>query len=166
MQGVTRSGLDGIEVDVLGGKFNMTDIAAAIGLGQLAHLKSFTTQRHKLARHYFETLGANFESETGVQLPLADFKNTNWHLFQIVLPEHIERADFMARMKERGIGTGYHYAPIHLFKLYRALGFKEGMLPVAERVGRKIVSLPMFSTMGTADVERTCVATCETLKNY
>ena len=166
LQGVTRSGLDGIEVDVLGGKFNMTDIAAAIGLGQLAHLKSFTTQRHKLARHYFETLGANFESETGVQLPLADFKNTNWHLFQIVLPEHIERADFMARMKERGIGTGYHYAPIHLFKLYRALGFKEGMLPVAERVGRKIVSLPMFSTMGTADVERTCVATCETLKNY
>ncbi|MDO8263147.1 MAG: DegT/DnrJ/EryC1/StrS aminotransferase family protein [Gallionella sp.] len=163
LQGVTRSGWDGIEVDVLGGKFNMTDIAAAIGLGLFAQLPAITAQRRKLARHYFATLGKDFEAQTGAQLPPADFESTNWHLFQIVLPERIKRADFMAKMKDRNIGIGYHYAPIHLFKLYRALGFREGMFPVAERVGRQIVSLPMFYAMNEADVERTCAAMVEVL---
>jgi len=163
LQGVTRSGWDGIEVDVLGGKYNMTDVAAAIGLGLFAQLPAITAQRRKLAKHYFATLGKDFEKQTGAQLPPADFESTNWHLFQIVLPERIKRADFMAKMKDRNIGIGYHYAPIHLFKLYRALGFKEGMFPVAERVGRQIVSLPMFYAMNEADVERTCKAMREVL---
>ena len=165
LQGVTRSGWDGIEVDVLGGKFNMTDIAAAIGLGQFAKLNDITAQRRKLAKHYFATLGKDFEKQTGAQLPPEDFESTNWHLFQIVLPERITRADFMAKMKERhNIGVGYHYAPIHLFKLYRALGFREGMFPIAERVGKQIVSLPMFHAMNEGDVERTCAAMKEVLK--
>ena len=163
LQGVTRGAWDEIEVDVLGGKFNMTDIAAAIGLGQFALLTAFTEQRRKLARHYFNMLGKDFEAQTGAQLPPADFENTNWHLFQIVLPERIPRSDFMARMKDRNIGIGFHYSPIHLFKLYRALGFREGMFPVAERVGRQIVSLPLFYAMNEGDVERTCVAMREVL---
>ncbi|MGA8145974.1 MAG: DegT/DnrJ/EryC1/StrS aminotransferase family protein [Gallionellaceae bacterium] len=163
LQGVTRSGWDGIEVDVLGGKYNMTDIAAAIGLGQFAKLDVITAQRRKLAQHYFTTLGRDFEAKTGAQLPPQDFTNTNWHLFQVVLPERITRAEFMARMKDRNIGIGFHYAPIHLFKLYRALGFSEGMFPVAERVGKQIVSLPMFYAMDESDVERTCAAMCEIL---
>jgi len=163
LQGVTRSGWDGIEVDVLGGKYNMTDVAAAIGLGQFSKLNDITAQRRKLAKRYFEVLGKDFEEQTGAQLPPQDFESTNWHLFQVVLPERITRADFMARMKEHDIGIGYHYAPIHLFKLYRALGFKEGMFPVAERVGKQIVSLPMFYAMNEADVERTCAAMHEVL---
>ena len=164
LQGVTRSGWDGIEVDVLGGKFNMTDVAAAIGLGQFAKLDAITAQRRKLAKHYFAMLGSDFERQTGAQLPPEDYESTNWHLFQIVLPERITRAEFMARMKERNIGVGYHYAPIHLFRLYRALGFREGMFPVAERVGKQIVSLPMFYAMNESDVERTCAAMNEVLR--
>ncbi|MDH4234227.1 MAG: DegT/DnrJ/EryC1/StrS aminotransferase family protein [Gallionella sp.] len=165
LQGVTRSGWDGIEVDVLGGKYNMTDVAAAIGLGQFAQLAAITAQRRKLAKHYFATLGKDFEAQTGALLPPQDFESTNWHLFQIVLPERMTRADFMAKMKERhNIGVGYHYAPIHLFKLYRALGFREGMFPVAERVGKQIVSLPMFYAMNESDVERTCAAMREVLR--
>ena len=163
LQGVTRSGWDGIEVDVLGGKYNMTDIAAAIGLGQFAKLEAITAQRRKLAKHYFATLGRDFEKQTGSQLPPEDFTNTNWHLFQIVLPERITRAEFMEKMKTHNIGIGYHYAPIHLFKLYRALGFSEGMFPVAKRVGRQIVSLPMFYAMNESDVERVCAAMREVL---
>ncbi len=163
LQGVTRSGWDGIEVDVLGGKYNMTDIAAAIGLGQFAQLDAITAQRRKLARHYFATLGQEFEAQTGAQLPPKDFTDTNWHLFQVVLPERIARAEFMARMKHRNIGIGFHYAPIHLFQLYRARGFREGMFPISERVGRQIVSLPMFYVMNESDVERTCAAMREVL---
>ena len=155
LQGVTRSGLDGIEVDVLGGKFNMTDINAAIGLGQFAHLDEITAKRRALAKHYFACFGSDFEEKYGAQLPVADFDDTNWHLFQLVLPERITRANFMAKMLEKNIGVGYHYAPIHLFKLYRERGFKEGMFPVAERVGRQIVTLPMFYALTESDVERT-----------
>lgn len=163
LQGVTRSGWDGIEVDVLGGKYNMTDIAAAIGLGQLAQIDKITAHRRKLAQHYFATLGGDFEAKTGAQLPPAEFQNTNWHLFQIVLPDSITRPEFMERMKAYNIGVGFHYAPIHLFKLYRDLGFHEGMYPIAEHVGRQIVSLPMFYAMTEADVERSCAAMREVL---
>ena len=154
LQGVTRSGHDGLEVDVLGGKFNMTDIAAAIGLGQFAHLEKVTAYRRTLARRYFTLFGQGFEAEYGAQMPVADFENSNWHMFQLVLPERITRADFMERMAQQQIGIGYHYPAIHLLALYRARGFGEGMFPVAERVGRRIVSLPLFATMQESDVDR------------
>lgn len=155
LQGVTRSGFDGIDVDVLGGKFNMTDIAATIGLKQFEKLDAITAHRRAMAKHYFSLFGGDFESKTGAQLPVADFAQSNWHMFQLVLPERLPRAKFMERMMERQIGIGYHYPPIHLFSLYRQRGFHEGMFPVAERVGRQIVSLPMFYAITADDVART-----------
>jgi dTDP-4-amino-4,6-dideoxygalactose transaminase len=163
LQGVTRTGFDGMEVDVLGGKFNMTDVAAVIGLHQLEKLEAITSKRHALARHYFAGFGADFEQRTGAQLPVADFGHTNWHMFQIVLPERISRAAFMERMKARGIGCGVHYPPIHMFTLYRARGFHEGMFPAAESIGRRIVTLPLFYAMTEQDVERVCRAVNEVL---
>jgi dTDP-4-amino-4,6-dideoxygalactose transaminase len=154
LQGVSRSGLDGIDVDVLGGKYNMTEIAAAIGLGQLDHLEEFNARRLALARHYFACFGTDFEARYGAELPVADFEQCNWHMFHLVLPDRITRADFMQRMLDRNIGLGFHYAAIHLFTLYRARGFKEGMFPVAERVCRRIVTLPLFPAMTENDVER------------
>lgn len=154
LQGVTRSGFDGLEVDVLGGKFNMTDVAAAIGLGQFAHIDAITAHRKSLAKHYFDIFGNDFEAKYGAQLPVPDVENSNWHMFQLVLPERITRADFMEQMMARQIGIGYHYPSIHLLGLYRERGFKEGMFPIAERVGRRIVSLPMFNTMQKEDVLR------------
>lgn len=158
LQGVTRSGLDGLDVDVLGGKFNMTDVAAAIGIGQFAHIERITARRRELAQLYFTLFGDSFAAETGTQLPVADFENSNWHMFQLVLPERLPRAEFMASMLALQIGIGYHYPAIHLLSMYRARGFTDGMFPIAERVGRQIVSLPMFTTMTDADVARTVAA--------
>ena len=56
LQGVVRSGYDGMEVEVLGGKFNLTDVAARVGRGQLKHLEGFTAKRRELARAYFREL--------------------------------------------------------------------------------------------------------------
>ena len=158
LQGVSRSGLDGIDVDVLGGKFNMTEISAAIGLGQLARLEEFNAKRLALAKHYFHVFGSDFEAQYGAELPVADFKQSNWHMFHIVLPERIKRADFMQKMLDVNISLGYHYAAIHLFTMYRARGFKEGMFPIAERIGRQIVTLPLFPAMNEGDVERVVAA--------
>jgi len=165
LQGVSRSGVDGIDVDVLGGKYNMSDIMAAIGLGQFANVDNITAHRRALARRYYEAFGAEFEAQSGAQLPLQAFDSSkgqsNYHLFQIILPDHGPgtRADFMRAMQEQfNIGTGYHYAPIHLFTMYRARGFKEGMFPVAEKIGRLTVTLPMFYAMTLADVDRAVAA--------
>ena len=154
LQGVSRSGLDGIDVDVLGGKYNMTDISAVIGLGQMKRLDEFNAKRKALAHHYFTTFGADFEASTGAELPVADFTNSNWHMFHIVLPERVNRAEFMQKMLDLGIGLGYHYRAIHLFTLYRERGFTDGMFPIAERVGKQIVTLPLFPTMTENDVVR------------
>ncbi|MFC0352048.1 DegT/DnrJ/EryC1/StrS family aminotransferase [Undibacterium danionis] len=154
LQGVSRTGLDGIDVDVLGGKYNMTDISAVIGLGQMKRLEEFNAKRKSLAQHYFNTFGTDFETSTGAELPVADFTNSNWHMFHIVLPERVNRAEFMQKMLDLGIGLGYHYRAIHLFTFYRERGFTDGMFPIAERVGKQIVTLPLFPSMTESDVER------------
>jgi dTDP-4-amino-4,6-dideoxygalactose transaminase len=154
LQGVRRFGEDGMDVDVVGGKFNLTDIAACIGLGQLKQLQEFTAKRRELARHYFDLLDRNLACE----LPVADFENSNWHMFQVVLPAAAARGEFIARMRERGIGIGVHYPAIHLFSLYRSLGYREGQFPNAERIGKGIATLPLFPEMEKADVKRVCDA--------
>lgn len=155
LQGVQRSGYDGMEVDVLGGKFNLTDVAARVGLGQLPHLQTFTAQRRELARCYHELLSAQPDLQLG--LPPADFTHSNWHMFQVVLPEQrlsVPRATIMAELDAAGIGTGVHYPPIHLFALYQRLGFRAGQFPLAEYAGRNILTLPLFVGMTPADVAR------------
>jgi dTDP-4-amino-4,6-dideoxygalactose transaminase len=157
LQGVVRTGYDGMEVELVGGKFNMTDVAARIGLGQLGHLAEFLAKRRDLARAYFEEFDRPEVRSLGVGLPPADFTGSNWHMFQVVLPEErlgIRRSGVMEEMHSAGIGTGVHYPAIHLFALYRRMGWKEGDFPNAEYAGRNILTLPLFPAMARADVSR------------
>ena len=162
LQGVVRSGLDGMDVEIPGGKHNLTDINAAIGLGQLAQLEHVTRRRAELAEHYFAA-AAEFELQAlGIDLPPPINTRgaiTNWHMFQVVLPADRlagGRAAVMQGLRDQGIGTGVHYPAVHLFSYYRAMGWREGMLPSAERVGRSILTLPLFPSMHTGDIDRVC----------
>ena len=164
LQGVVRSPDGNMDVDVAGGKSNLTDIAARIGLGQLPHIDTFTARRRELARHYF----ACFDRSLGCQLPPENSSDSNWHMFQILLPLDrlgISRGEFIERMRQREVGVGVHYPAIHLFTLYRGLGFKEGDFPHAEKVGRETVTLPLFPAMELGDVERVCLAVKETIES-
>ena len=157
LQGVVRSGFDGMEVEVVGGKFNLTDVAARVGLGQLPRIDEFNGRRRELARAYFELFGRPAARALGLQLPVADFTQTNWHMFQVVLPagpRALKRAEVMAQMQAAGIGTGVHYPAIHLFAVYRRLGWKDGDFPLAEATCRNILTLPLFPTMTRAEAER------------
>ncbi len=157
LQGVVRSGFDGMEVEIAGGKFNLTDVAARVGLGQLAHLEAFNARRLELARAYFRTLAEHGAGELGLGLPVPDFAGSNWHMFQVVLPEErlsIPRAEVMRLLRDAGIGSGVHYPAIHLFALYRRLGWRPGDFPHAERVGRNLLTLPLFPAMHDEDVTR------------
>ncbi|SDD70860.1 dTDP-4-amino-4,6-dideoxygalactose transaminase [Cupriavidus sp. YR651] len=174
LQGVIRTGMDGMDVEEPGGKFNLTDVNAAIGLAQLQKLDTITARRAELAETYFRCAADAGLADLGIELPLpldATNTTTNWHMFQVVLPTDRMRGGpaearklVMEAMRERGIGTGVHYPPIHLFSHYRSLGWREGMLPHAERIGRGIVTLPLFPAMQSADVERVCAILSETCK--
>jgi len=169
LQGVVRSGYDGMEVELVGGKFNLTDVAARVGLGQLAHIEEFNNKRRALANHYFDTLTKAQAASYGLMLPMADMSQSNWHMFQVVLPEqrlNAKRAQIMAELDAAGIGTGVHYPAIHLFKLYRGLGWKEGDLPHAEYICRNILTLPMYPTLTNADVERVVDSLITTVRNH
>ena len=160
LQGVTRTGLDGMEVDVLGGKHNMTDVNAVIGIHQLAQLSEFMVKRKALVKHYFQLFEQSKLIEYGVILPLADMHDSNWHMFQVLLPieqlktRNQNRSTVMQALKDQGIGTGAHYPIITDFKLYKNLGYQSTNTPVAQQVGQAILTLPLFPLMTNQDVER------------
>ncbi|MDD2546065.1 MAG: DegT/DnrJ/EryC1/StrS aminotransferase family protein [Burkholderiaceae bacterium] len=163
LQGVTRAADGAMDVDVLGGKSNLTDIAAAIGLGQLRQLDGFNARRRALARQYF----AQLDPGLGLELPLPEFEHGNWHMFQPLLPLsrlRITRGEFIEAMRAEGIGVGVHYPAMHLFTLYRQRGFAEGDFPVAEDIGRRTITLPLFPAMQDADVRRVCDALARVLR--
>ena len=169
LQGVVRSGFDGMEVEVVGGKFNLTDVAARVGLGQLPRLEEFNAKRRELARAYFEEFATRGAAALGLGLPVADFKQSNWHMFQVLLPAEtlaITRAEVMAQLHAAGIGAGVHYPAIHLFALYRRLGWNPGDFPRAEAVCRSILTLPLFPTMVPADVVRVAETLIGILKSH
>lgn len=174
LQGLVRDGVDGMDVAEPGGKFNLTDINAAIGLGQLSGLAEVTRRRTELAASYFEIAAQTGIEALGIELPprtSATGAITNWHMFQVVLPtERLAggRAAVMQAMREDGIGCGVHYPAVHVFSFYRSLGWRKGRLPIAERVGRGILTLPLFPAMHSGDVERVCsslAAACKRLSS-
>jgi dTDP-4-amino-4,6-dideoxygalactose transaminase len=163
LQGVERLPDGGQEVEVAGAKLNITDIAARIGIGQLPRLAEFNARRHALAMRYFERLDPGLLSD----LPPREARGGNWHMFQPVLPLDrltVSRGDFIRAMHDRGIGVGVHYPALHLFRLYREMGFREGDFPHAERVGAGIVTLPLFPAMGDDDVDRVATAVRDILR--
>ena len=94
-------------------------------------------------------------------LPERGDEGHSWHVFTPLLPLReltISRAQFMEAMKAHGIGVGVHYPAIHLFSAYRALGFRPGQFPHAERIGRETVTLPLFPAMELRDVDRVVAA--------
>jgi dTDP-4-amino-4,6-dideoxygalactose transaminase len=150
--------------DVLlpGGKYNLSDVAARIGLSQLKQLESFNDKRRILTGRYFERM----KTDPPCLLPAHGDDGHTWHIFAPLLPlDHLRlsRGEFIKAMHERGIGVGVHYPALHLFTAYRQLGYKEGDFPNAEKIGRETVTLPLFPTMELSDVDRVCDAVAEVL---
>lgn len=172
LQGLTRQGMDGMDVDVLGGKDNLTDVNAVIGLQQLKQLPAYQTRRTALARQYFDAI-RNELTSTGLdlrlELPVENFTESNWHMFQVVLPlEQLDcdRAQIMTELKELGIGAGVHYPAITGFTLYKNLGYQTSSTPVAERIGKSILTLPLFPGMKDPDIARIASALIGILQKH
>jgi len=173
LQGLTRQGMDGMDVDVLGGKDNLTDVNAVIGLEQLKQLPSYQSRRAELARQYFDVLRSELQTagleDLDLELPVENFTETNWHMFQVLLPLEqltVDRTLVMTELKELGIGTGVHYPIITSFTLYKNLGYQAEDTPIANRIGRSILTLPLFPAMANEDIGRIAKGLVGILKKH
>ena len=161
--GIKRNGAGEVDVMFPGAKSNLTDVAAQIGIDQLRRLDGFNARRSSLAGRYFDA----FQGFGGAVLPARGDSGHSWHMFQILIDfaaRGMTRAGFQKAMTERGIGIGVHYPSIPSLKFYRDAGYRDEDTPVAARVGRETVTLPLFPAMSDEDVERVVGEIKEVLK--
>jgi len=148
------------DIEAPGGKFNLSDVSARLGLAQLARLDEWCRARERLARHYFACLQGD-DLLTPERLPPRDNPGHSWNMFTALLPldeARITRKAFIDAMQAEGIGVGISYEALHLTSHFRAKGQRVGQFPVSERIGRETVTLPLFPEMRDSDVERVCSA--------
>jgi dTDP-4-amino-4,6-dideoxygalactose transaminase len=142
------------EVVAPGFKYNMTDIAAALGLQQLKKIFKFQQVRQQIATRYVETL-------CGLPLRLPPQPHAgdvhSWHLFPVMIEESapVGRDAFIARMAEESIGCSVHYRPLHLHPYWRdTYDLKPKHFPHATAICERLVSLPIYTRMTDEDQDR------------
>lgn len=151
-----KGGSQHYDVVDAGYKFNMMDVQAAIGIHQLRELPGFLADRAQLAMRYNEL----FAGRPEITLPgIPNYDHNHcWYIYApLINPEAagLTRDEFMQRLQEHNIGTGYHYRAAHLFSFYQnKFGYKTGQFPNAETISDRIVSLPLFPTMSISDQDR------------
>lgn len=154
------------EVVAAGFKYNLTDIAAAIGIEQLRKIDRFQLRRAELARRYDEAL-----ADLPLLLPPRPAPGSGsshaWHLYVVRLapgPANIGRDDLIARLAERGIGASVHFIPLHRQPYWReTCGLDAADFPVAEAAYGSMLSLPLYTRMSNADQDRVVAALRELL---
>jgi perosamine synthetase len=135
-------------VDKLGYKCHLHDVSAAIGLVQLKKLDENNKKRGEIACRYH---GA-FEELDWLELPVTkDYAQPSWHLYVIKLKDRQDRDDMIRHLKEHNISPGVHYYPINLHPYYKD---SRAVVPVANEIWKRILSLPMYPGMTDADQER------------
>lgn len=155
------------EVVAPGFKYNMTDIAAAMGLAQLAKAKRMLERRREIAGRYNAAFGARPE----LQVPSDSAGSRHaWHLYLLRLnldTLSIDRAQFVQELKSRNIGASVHFIPLHLHPYYRDLyGYRPDDLPVAFNEYRRVLSLPLYSKMSNQDVADVIATMLDVVKSY
>ena len=147
-----------------GFKYNVTDICAALGLSQFRRIRQINSRRRELAMLYRKLL-KNVPELSPLADPAGyDFVHA-WHLFVVrVTSAKIDRNAFMAKMKEKNIGTGLHFRSVHSQKYYRdAYRVAPGALSNTDYNSDRICSLPLFPDMTPDDVRDVVAAAKEVL---
>ncbi len=163
----TSSGSWFYEVAAPGFKYNLSDILAAVGLGQLERFAESQRRRVAIVARYAERLAGLTE----VRLPRVRPGAVHaWHLYPIALePERLDcdRARFIEELRAENIGTTVNFIPIHFHPHFRdTLGYAAGSFPVAEDAYRRAITLPLFPRMSDEDVDDVCAAVRKVAAHY
>ena len=151
-QGMTKSAADRYRkryqhwnVEMLGYNYRMTNFQAALLLGQLDRIDEYCDRRKEICRRYEEA----FSDNPRIRLIRADRKSARL-MFTILVNN---RDKILWRLQEEGIGDAVNYRPVHLLSYYRKMGYKEGDFPIAEEIGDKTITLPLYPKMKDEEVE-------------
>jgi dTDP-4-amino-4,6-dideoxygalactose transaminase len=137
-----------------GYKYNLTDLAAAIGIHQLAKAERMRSEREAVAQNYFDALSQTDE----IELPAVESERIHaWHLFPIKLRTErlaIDRNTFIEELKRGGVGCSVHWRPLHLHPYYKeTYGWMPQDCPVASSVWERLISLPIFPGMMDDEID-------------
>lgn len=137
-----------------GFKYNLGDVAAAMGRVQLTRACEMQLRRQAIAEYYLEEL-----KDLPLRLPATGEPDAlhAWHLFVIRLTDHspLNRDEFISALSSQGIGTSVHFKPLHEHSFWRDYAPNASQhLPVACEESHRAVSLPIFSAMSEEQVER------------
>jgi len=142
------------KIGAAGFKYNLTDIAAAIGIHQLARSAQMRKERESIARRYMQELCGMREIELS---PNPSDRIHSWHLFPLKLRLEnlsIDRNEFIELLKQAGIGCSVHWRPLHRHPYYlETFGWRAKDFPVASAVWKRLISLPIFPGMYDAEVD-------------
>jgi len=163
----TERGSWAYRVLAAGYNYAMSDYQAALGHAQFARLDEFQRHRRRLAERYNE----RFATVPQLIAPRERAGTTHaWHLYVVRLRRQmltISREDFIAAMKQRGIGTSVHFIPIHHHPYYReTFGWAPGDFPRSDEAFETMVSLPLYTRMTERDVDRVATAVEEILRDH
>jgi perosamine synthetase len=163
------------EILAPGYKYNLTDLAAALGVTQLRKANRMWERREAIASYYTNA----FKDMSEIETPLANKEDVwerengtkhSWHLYAIKLNEEclsIRRDRFIEELKGRGIGTSVHFIPLHIHPYYReTYGYKPGDFPVAYETYKRIISLPIYAKMSEGDAQRVVEAVRDVVTLY
>ena len=163
----TASGSWYYEIEDVGYKYNMTDVAAALGLVQLERANELLEARRALARGYAARINSSLVDDL-IELPTDVMDGSHaWHLYVIRL--HLERLRVdrgvvIDGLKGLGIGTSVHFIPLHLHPYYRdRWGYRPEHLPIASAEYERVISLPLWPGMSEDDLDRVVAALGEVL---
>lgn len=156
------------EIVAPGYKYNLTDIASALGLDELTRASQYLERRTEVAAAYDQRLG----TLDSIQLPPREpnTRRHSWHLYSIRLNLEtltIDRAEFIEELKKREIFCSMHWQPLHLMPYYKqTYGYDYGLFPTAERDWLRQVSLPIFPAQTDAEIDAVCAAIEEVVEEF
>ena len=157
------------EIIAPGYKYNLTDIAAGLGVAQLKKADAFLTRRIQIADRYHEA----FQELNELDLPLTyegeEGTTHSWHLYVIRLNLQrlqIDRNKIIDELRRKGIGTSVHFIPLHIHPYYReTYGYQSDDFPVAYETYQRIISLPIYAKMTDQDVNRVIESVTDIVKS-
>ncbi len=153
------------DVTSIGFNFHLSDVNIVLGIEQLKRLDEMNATRKAHAAQLSDLL-ADVE---GLRLPVAH-RDHVFHLYNVLIEEDrlsCSRDDFVRALLAEGIGVGLYYRPMHLFTHFRSrYGSAEGMLPITEGIGARIVTLPMYPALTGPDIEDIATALRKVVNHY
>ncbi|MEE2906798.1 MAG: dTDP-4-amino-4,6-dideoxygalactose transaminase [Planctomycetota bacterium] len=147
----------------LGSSMLPSDLLAAFLYGQLENIEHLNSRRMMLWNRYQDAFKSLAERDD-VDVPvIPEYASHNAHLFALRVADLEQRSNLISWLKARGIGSVFHYVPLHLSAMGQSMGGKEGQLPVTEREHERLLRLPLFPTLDVGDQDRVIAEVCAAL---